>query len=160
MLVHTCMTGALVRLLRAGRRLAVVLAILCAGPAFALHRESPPAVRLSSGGPHFVPHVDILETETELIFKVDAAGVSQKDIDVQLENGTMTLKGERKFEKDDKVKGYHRIERSYGAFARSFTLPDTVDPEGVRADYAQGVLTITLAKKELAKPRAIKVHVT
>jgi HSP20 family protein len=106
------------------------------------------------------PAVDILETETELIFKVDAAGVSQKDIDVQLENGTMTLKGERKFEKDDKVKGYHRIERSYGAFARSFTLPDTVDPEGVRADYAQGVLTITLAKKELAKPRAIKVHVT
>lgn len=105
------------------------------------------------------PAVDILETETELIFKVDAAGVSQKDIDVQLENGTMTLKGERTFEKDDKVKGYHRIERSYGAFARSFTLPDTVDPEGVRADYASGVLTITLPKKELAKPRAIKVNV-
>ena len=105
------------------------------------------------------PAVDIFETETELIFKVDAAGVSQKDIDVQLESGTMTLKGERKFEKDDKVKGYHRIERSYGAFARSFTLPDTVDPEGVRADYAHGVLTITLAKKELAKPQAIKVNV-
>jgi HSP20 family protein len=105
------------------------------------------------------PAVDILETETELIFKVDAAGVSQTDIDVQLENGTMTLKGERTFEKDDKVKGYHRIERSYGAFARSFTLPDTVDPEGVRADYASGVLTITLPKKELAKPRAIKVNV-
>ena len=105
------------------------------------------------------PAVDILETETELIFKVDAAGVSQKDIDVQLENGTMTLKGERTFEKDDRVKGYHRIERSYGAFARSFALPDTVDPEGVRADYAYGVLTITLPKKELAKPRAIKVNV-
>ena len=85
--------------------------------------------------------------------------MSQEDIDVQIENGTMTLKGERKFEKDDKVKGYHRIERSYGAFARSFTLPDTVDPEGVRADYANGVLTITLAKRELAKPRAIKVNV-
>jgi HSP20 family protein len=106
------------------------------------------------------PAVDILETETELIFKVDAAGVSQKDIEVQLENGTMTLKGERKFEKDDKVKGYHRMERSYGAFARSFTLPDTVDPEGVHADYAHGVLTITLSKKEVAKPRAIKVNVT
>ena len=105
------------------------------------------------------PAVDIFETDTELLFKVDAAGVSQKDIDVQLENGTMTLKGERTFEKDDKVKGYHRIERSYGAFARSFTLPDTVDPEGVRADYANGVLTITLPKKELAKPRAIKVNV-
>jgi len=105
------------------------------------------------------PSVDIFETETELLFKVDAAGVRLEDIDVQLENGTMTLKGERKFEKDDKVKGYHRIERSYGAFARSFTLPDTVDPEGVRADYTNGVLTITLAKRELAKPRAIKVNV-
>ena len=105
------------------------------------------------------PAVDILETENELIFMVDAAGLSPKDIDVQLENGTMTLKGERKFEKDDKVKGYHRMERSYGAFARSFTLPDAVDPEGVRADYALGVLTITLPKKELAKPRAIKVNV-
>ena len=67
------------------------------------------------------PAVDIFETETELLFKVDAAGLSQKDIDVQIENGTMTLKGERKFEKDDKVKGYHRIERSYGAFARSIS---------------------------------------
>ncbi len=105
------------------------------------------------------PAVDILETENELIFMVDAAGMNPKDIDVQLENGTMTLKGERKFEKDDKVKGYHRMERSYGAFARSFTLPDAVDSEVVRADYALGVLTITLPKKELAKPRAIKVNV-
>jgi len=106
------------------------------------------------------PAVDILETENELIFKVDAAGVSLKDIDIQLENGTLTLKGERKFEKDDKVKGYHRIERSYGAFARSFTLPDTVNAEGVHADFAQGVLTVTLPKQERAKPRAIKVNVT
>jgi HSP20 family protein len=105
------------------------------------------------------PPVDIFETETELTLKVDAAGVSLEDIDVQLENGTMTVKGERKFKKDDKVTGYHRMERSYGAFARSFTLPETVDPEGVRADYADGVLTVTLAKKELAKPRTIKVNV-
>lgn len=105
------------------------------------------------------PAVDIFETETNLVFKFDAAGVKQEDIDVQIENGTMTLKGERKFEEDVKVKGYHRIERSYGAFARSFTLPDTVDPEGVRADYAHSVLTITLPKKELAKPRTIKVNV-
>ena len=105
------------------------------------------------------PAVDIFETETQLLFKVDATGVNLADIDVQLENGTMTLKGERKLEKDNKVTGYHRIERSYGAFARSFTLPETVDPEGVRADYANGVLTITLAKKELAKPRSIKVNV-
>jgi HSP20 family protein len=106
------------------------------------------------------PAVDILETENELIFNVDAAGVNLKDIDIQLENGTLTLKGERRFEKDDKVKGYHRIERSYGAFARSFTLPDTVNAETVHADYAQGVLTVTLPKQERAKPRAIKVNVT
>jgi HSP20 family protein len=106
------------------------------------------------------PAVDILETENELIFKVDAAGVNLKDIDIQLENGTLTLKGERKFEKDDKVKGYHHIERSYGAFARSFTLPDTANAENVHADYAQGVLTVTLPKQERAKPRAIKVNVT
>jgi HSP20 family protein len=106
------------------------------------------------------PPVDILETENDLIFKVDAAGVNLKDIDIQLENGTLTLKGERKFEKDDKVKGYHRTERSYGAFARSFTLPDTVNAETVHADYVQGVLTVTLPKQERAKPRAIKVNVT
>jgi HSP20 family protein len=106
------------------------------------------------------PAVDILETENELIFKVDAAGVNLKDIDIQLENGTLTLKGERKFEKDDEVKGYHRIERSYGAFARSFTLPDTVNAETVHADYAQGVLRVTLPKQERTKPRAIKVNIT
>ena len=106
------------------------------------------------------PAVDILETENDLTFKVDAAGVNLKDLDIQLENGTLTLKGERKFEKDDKVKGYHRIERSYGAFARSFALPDTVNAETVHADYAQGVLTVTLPKQERAKPRAIKVNVT
>jgi HSP20 family protein len=106
------------------------------------------------------PAVDILETENELIFKVDGAGMNLKDINIQLENGALTLKGERKFEKDEKVKGYHRIERSYGTFARSFTLPDTVNPEGVHADYAQGVLTITLPKQERAKPRPIKVNVS
>jgi HSP20 family protein len=106
------------------------------------------------------PAVDILETVNELIFNVDAAGVNLKDFDIQLENGTLTLKGERKFEKDDKVKGYHRIERSYGAFARSFTLPDTVNAEGVHAGYTQGVLTITLPKQERAKPQTIKVNVT
>ena len=105
------------------------------------------------------PAVDILETDNELIFKADVPDVDPKDIDIQLENGRLTFKGNRKFEKVDKVQGYHRAERSYGAFARSFTVTDTVDPESVRADYAHGVLTITLHKKELAKPRAIKVNV-
>jgi HSP20 family protein len=76
-----------------------------------------------------------------------------------VENRILTFKGERTLEKDEPVKGYHRIERSYGAFARSFSLPETVDPEGMRANYVGGVLTITLPKKELAKPRTIKVNV-
>src|SRR5579875_856700 len=80
------------------------------------------------------PAVDILETENELVFRADAPDVNPKHIEVQVENGTLTLKGERNIDKDDTVKGYHRIERSYGAFARSFTLPETVDAESVRAD--------------------------
>jgi HSP20 family protein len=107
----------------------------------------------------WTPAVDILETENELVFRADIPDVNLERIDVQVENGTLTLKGERDIEKDDRVKGYHRIERSYGAFARSFTLPDTVDAEGVRADYAHGVLTITLPKKAVTKARAIKVNV-
>jgi len=105
------------------------------------------------------PAVDIIETENALIIKADMPNMNLKDINILLENGTLTLSGERKFENDDKVTGYQRIERSYGAFARSFTLPETVDPEGVRADHADGVLKITLPKKELAKARAIKVNV-
>jgi HSP20 family protein len=103
--------------------------------------------------------VDILENENALIIKADVPNVNLKDINIQLENGTLTLSGERQFENDDKATAYLRIERSYGAFARSFTLPDTIDPEGVRADQAEGVLKITLPKKELAKARAIKVNV-
>lgn len=105
------------------------------------------------------PAVDIFETDNELIFRADTPDLNLEHIDVQVENGTLTLKGERSIEKNDRVKGYHRIERSYGAFARSFTLPDTVDTEDVRADYGNGVLTITLSKKAVAKARAIKVNV-
>jgi HSP20 family protein len=83
-----------------------------------------------------------------------------KDIDIQLENGTLTLKGERKFEKDEKNKGFHRMERSYGSFVRYFTVPETVDTEHVKAEYNAGVLTVTLPKKEIAKPKAIKVQVS
>ena len=108
----------------------------------------------------WTPPVDIMETENELILKADVPEIELKDIDIQMENGTLTLKGERKFEQENDGKGYHRIERSYGAFARSFSLPDTVDPEKVRADYKNGVLTVTLPKKEVAKPRSIKVEVS
>jgi len=112
-------------------------------------------------GRPWVPAVDIMENENALVVKADVPDVKFEDIDVHMENGTLTLKGERKFEKQTGEKGgYHRIERSYGSFERSFTLPDTVDAEHVKAEYTQGVLTVTLPKKEIAKPRQVKVEVT
>ncbi|MCC6390807.1 MAG: Hsp20/alpha crystallin family protein [Bryobacterales bacterium] len=112
----------------------------------------------TSGRP-WTPPVDILETENELIVKADLPDMEMKDIQVELENGTLSLKGQRKFESETKEKGYHRIERNYGSFARYFTVPDTVDPEKVHADYKNGVLTVSLPKKEIAKPRTVKVDV-
>jgi len=110
-------------------------------------------------GRPWVPAVDIQETDHELIVKADVPDVEMKDIDVRMENGTLTLRGERKFEAKKTEGGWHRLERSYGAFERVFTLPDTVDAEGVKADYKNGVLTVTLPKNEIAKPRQIKVEV-
>ncbi len=107
----------------------------------------------------WVPAVDILETENELVLKADVPEVRMEDIDIRLENGTLTVKGERKFEQSETKQGYRRIERSYGQFARYFELPDTVDPEKVSADYKNGVLTITLPKKEVAKPRTVRIQV-
>jgi len=86
--------------------------------------------------------------------------MEMKDIDVHMENGTLTIRGERKFEEKKKEGGWHRLERSYGRFERVFTLPETVDAEKVNADYKNGVLTIILPKKEIAKPRQIKVQVS
>ena len=110
-------------------------------------------------GRPWVPAVDIQETENELIVKADIPDVDMKDIDVRLENGTLTLRGERKFGQEKNEGGWHRLERGYGSFERVFTLPDTVDADAVKADYKNGVLTITLPKKEVAKPRQIKVSV-
>ena len=107
----------------------------------------------------WTPGVDILESENDLVLKADVPGVDPKNIDISMENGTLTLKGERKFENNETHQGYHRIERSYGSFARSFALPDTVDVEKVKADFKNGVLTVTLPKKEVAKPRSVKVEV-
>src|SRR5579863_5189888 len=104
------------------------------------------------------PAVDIVETENELIVKADLPDVKIEDIGVHVENQTLTIKGERKFEKDENARGYHRIERSYGTFVRSFAVPSTVDTESVQADYKNGVLTVKLAKKAAAKPRQIKVN--
>lgn len=108
----------------------------------------------------WAPPVDILETENELVLKADLPDVNLKDVNIEMEHGTLTLRGERKFEKEDSSKGYHRIERSYGQFVRCFGIPDTVDTEKVKADYKNGVLTVTLPKKEVAKPKTIKVEVS
>ena len=115
--------------------------------------SEPPAAR------PWAPPVDIYENENELVLKADVPDVPLNDIKIQLENGTLTIQGERKFEKSEGKGGYHRIERSYGSFVRCFSLPETVDAENVKADYKGGVLTVTLAKKEVAKPRTIKVEV-
>ena len=109
----------------------------------------------------WTPSVDVLETKNDLVLRADIPGLDMKDIEILLENGTLALKGERKFEEVKEEKsGYHRIERSFGSFARYFTLPDTVDAEHVKADYSNGVLTVTLPKKEVAKPRSIKVELS
>jgi HSP20 family protein len=108
----------------------------------------------------WTPAVDIYETENELVLKADVPDVDPKNVAIQLENGTLTLKGERKFEQQQNGKGFHRIERSYGSFVRAFSLPDTVEADKVKADYKNGVLTITLPKKEVAKPKTINVEIS
>ena len=105
------------------------------------------------------PAVDIYETENELVLKADLPEVSQKDIDVRVENQTLTIAGERKFAKEEAKKGFHRIERSYGNFVRSFAVPNTFNTEQISAEFHNGVLTVTLPKKEAAKPRQVKVEV-
>jgi HSP20 family protein len=103
------------------------------------------------------PAVDIFETESEIVVKAELPGMERKDITLHLENNVLTLQGERKFAKDGKEENYHRIERSYGNFSRSFSIPATVDDEHIRADYKEGVLNIILPKKEQAKPKQIRI---
>ena len=103
------------------------------------------------------PSVDIFETEGEIVVKAELPGMERKDITLHLENNVLTLRGERKFEKETKDENYHRIERSYGNFSRSFSIPATVDGEKIRADYKDGVLSIALPKKEQAKPKQINI---
>jgi HSP20 family protein len=105
------------------------------------------------------PAVDMYENENELVFKADIPDIDPKEVEIQLENGTLTLKGERKFEQEKSGNGFHRIERGYGAFMRAFSLPDTVDAEQVKADYKSGVLTVMVPKKEVAKPKTIHVEI-
>jgi HSP20 family protein len=105
----------------------------------------------------FVPAVDVYEDEHSLTLKLEVPGLNEKDINVTLENNTLTVSGERKFEKEEKEENFHRIERRYGSFTRTFRLPSTVDSEKVEAGYDKGILKITLAKRAEAKPKTIKI---
>ncbi len=107
----------------------------------------------------FAPPVDVYEDEHNIVLKIEVSGIDEKDIDIRIENNTLTLHGERKFEKEEKEENFRRVERQYGSFTRSFTLPNTVDPENVRANYDKGILKISLSKKAEAKPKQIKVNV-
>jgi HSP20 family protein len=108
---------------------------------------------------NFIPPVDVYEDANQLVMKLEVPGIKQEDLDVRVENQTLTVKGERKFEKNEKEENFHRIERRYGSFTRSFTLPQTVDTGAVKANYEHGLLTISLAKKEAAKPKQVKVEI-
>jgi HSP20 family protein len=107
----------------------------------------------------FAPPVDIYEDEHNITLKLDVPGIDEKDIDVRIENNTLTVHGERKIEEEEKEENFRRVERQYGSFARSFTLPSSVDPGQVSADYNQGVLKIKLTKKAEAKAKQIQVNV-
>ena len=105
------------------------------------------------------PAVDILETENELVVKADLPEVDPKELDIRVENNLLTIRGERKFEKKVNEDNYLRVERAYGSFSRSFSLANSVKTDAIKADYQNGVLTLSLPKREEAKPKQIKVNV-
>jgi HSP20 family protein len=108
----------------------------------------------------WAPAVDIYEGQNELVAKVDLPGIEEKDIDIRLENNTLTIRGERKFEKSVNEDNYLRVERAYGSFTRTFSLPNTVNAEGINAAYNNGVLTVHLPKREESKPKQVKINVS
>lgn len=110
-------------------------------------------------GGSWAPAVDIYEQEGNIVLKAEVPGVDPKDVDILVENNVLTLGGERKFDADVKKESYHRVERSYGTFTRSFTLPNVVDTDKIKAEYKEGVLRVTLPKKDEAKPRQISISV-
>ena len=116
------------------------------------------------GGPDsnltsWAPAVDINENEHELVVKADVPGIDVNELDIRVENNVLTIRGERKFEKNASQEEYLRVERAYGSFSRSFALSNTVNPEGIKADYQNGVLTLNIPKREEAKPKQIKVNI-
>ena len=111
-------------------------------------------------GGSWAPAVDIFENEGTLVLKAELPGIDLKDVDVRVENNVLTLRGERKFESEVKREQYHRVERAYGTFSRSFTLPSVVDTEKIKAEFKDGVLRVTLPQREEAKPKQISIAVT
>jgi HSP20 family protein len=105
----------------------------------------------------WAPSVDIYENKDQIVLEAELPGMKQEEFDLSIENNVITLRGERKFEKTDETDNYHRVERSYGSFTRSFTLPQTVSAEGATAEYSNGVLRVTLPKREETKARRIEV---
>ena len=103
------------------------------------------------------PNVDILEADNELVLKAELPGLSPEAVELHLEKNVLTIKGERRFESEDNKDSYHRIERAYGSFSRSFSLPTTIDETKIQADFKDGLLTVTLPKQEQVKPRQIKI---
>ncbi|HET7099633.1 MAG TPA: Hsp20/alpha crystallin family protein, partial [Terriglobia bacterium] len=108
----------------------------------------------------WVPPADIYETDDSLVLKAELPGINPDEVEIRVEDNTLYLKGERKFEKDVKEENLHRVERSYGTFTRSFALPNTIDADKVKAAYENGILTLTMPKREEAKPRTIKINVS
>jgi len=107
----------------------------------------------------WAPAVDIYETESELVVTADLPGINENDIDVRVENNMLTVRGERKLEKTINEDNMLRVERAYGSFSRSFSLPNSVNTEAIKADYHDGVLTVKLPKREESKPKQVKVNV-
>ena len=105
------------------------------------------------------PVSDVIESKDEIVIKTELPGIDEKNVDVEIESGVLTIKGERNAEKETEEKGFRRVERSYGSFLRTFALPPSVEPEKVSASFTNGLLEVHLPKKEGAKPRSIKVDV-
>lgn len=108
---------------------------------------------------NFIPAADIYEDEKKIVLKLEVPGIPEKDLDIRVENNTLTVKGERKLEKEEKEENFHRIERRYGSFFRAFTLPTSVETENIDASYENGVLKLELKKKPEAQPKQIKVNI-
>jgi HSP20 family protein len=111
----------------------------------------------TDGGGTWMPAADIFETENDLLVKVDLPGVDPKQTDVRVENNVLTIRGERQLEEETNKENFHRVERTYGTFSRSFTLPASVNADKIQANYKNGVLSITLPKAEQARPRRIQI---